>query len=229
LYNFPQLWASYEKLDPFLPKGELQMAKKKWWRNWYWWFSAFCLLLCIGVLLVFHYDLNQHFSSLTDIFQGHNAESSEGNKGNNGNEEIMVEDKLEQRLIFQKMFRFCSHYQITDEEDWPEELHFLKGQGPFYSLAKVEAELPEGWQIVNFSDELVIFTFLDDICSDCSQKKYLGIYDGKIAIYTGEPSQGTLEEVLIYEVKDVYRKELETGIPFETEEEKQMLLENYTT
>ncbi|HHT46487.1 MAG TPA: hypothetical protein GX004_04225 [Firmicutes bacterium] len=59
---------------------------------------------------------------------------------------------------------------------------------------------------------------------------YLGVYNGKIAVYAEDPSGNKiLKEVLPYIVKNVYYDELKRGIPFYGEEGKMKLLEDYTS
>lgn len=62
------------------------------------------------------------------------------------------------------------------------------------------------------------------------EKMFLGVYNGKIAVYAEDPSGNKiLKEVLPYNVKNVYFDELKRGIPFYGEEGKVKLLENYTS
>ncbi|UNC92627.1 hypothetical protein [Candidatus Contubernalis alkaliaceticus] len=61
------------------------------------------------------------------------------------------------------------------------------------------------------------------------EEDFVGIYNDKIAIFRGVRPEGTLKEITDYEVKEVYRSDLEKGIPFEDEEEKIRILESYTS
>ncbi|MGI5875710.1 MAG: hypothetical protein ACOX6X_02700 [Dethiobacteria bacterium] len=67
-------------------------------------------------------------------------------------------------------------------------------------------------------------------CEANKEEYYLGIYADQIAVYEKVP-QGDLllREVLPLKVKEVYYQELQKGVPFFTEEEKNLLLENYTS
>lgn len=58
---------------------------------------------------------------------------------------------------------------------------------------------------------------------------YIGVQDGRIAIFRGRPPNGTLEHVTEFEVKEDVREQLERGIPFTTTEELLQLLESYTS
>ncbi len=65
--------------------------------------------------------------------------------------------------------------------------------------------------------------------SESVEEDFVGIYNDRIAIFRGVRPQGTLREITDYEVKEVYRMDLEKGIPFESEEEKIRILESYTS
>jgi hypothetical protein len=64
---------------------------------------------------------------------------------------------------------------------------------------------------------------------DEAERWYLGVHHGHIAIFRGDPPDGSLEEVTEFEVKDDIRDQLEQGVPFYTIEELQQLLESYTS
>ena len=64
---------------------------------------------------------------------------------------------------------------------------------------------------------------------DLEEENYVGIYNDRIAIFRGVRPEGVLLEITDYDVKEVYRKDLEKGIPFEDEEEKIRILESYTS
>jgi hypothetical protein len=67
-------------------------------------------------------------------------------------------------------------------------------------------------------------------CDTDEKEYYLGVYEDQIAVYEREPRGGIiLREVLPLRAKDVYYQELQKGVPFSTEEEKNLLLENYTS
>ena len=58
---------------------------------------------------------------------------------------------------------------------------------------------------------------------------YLGVHGNRIAVYRGNPSQGELQYVTEYEVREDVREQLESGVPFANTEELLRLLENYTS
>lgn len=63
-----------------------------------------------------------------------------------------------------------------------------------------------------------------------SEEMFLGVHDKQIAVFVEDLSGNKiLKEILPYKVKDIFYEELVRGIPFYSEEEKMMLLENYTS
>ena len=58
---------------------------------------------------------------------------------------------------------------------------------------------------------------------------YLGVHGSRIAVYRGNPSQGELQYVTEYEVREDVREQLESGVPFADTEELLQLLENFTS
>ncbi len=92
------------------------------------------------------------------------------------------------------------------------------------------AELLTGnWKMNIVAPASIVLEYTGSLCPYCRDLKYVGLYDYKIAIFRGVPPTGVLEEITLYEVKDIYREELRKGIPFSSEEEKKFILESYTT
>ncbi len=89
--------------------------------------------------------------------------------------------------------------------------------------------LNEEWEIVTFKPHRLRLEYTGELCAHCRELYYIGLYQGKIAVFSGIPSQGVLVEITNYEFKEIYREELEQGIPFTTEAEKKSILESYTT
>ena len=58
---------------------------------------------------------------------------------------------------------------------------------------------------------------------------YLGIYDERIAIFFGQPPDGTLQYITDYKVREDLREQLAVGVPFRDASELLALLENYTS
>ena len=68
-----------------------------------------------------------------------------------------------------------------------------------------------------------------DVQESMEEENYIGVYNDKIAIFRGIRPDGVLLEITDFDVKEVYREDLEQGIPFEDEEEKMRILESYTS
>ncbi|RQD77491.1 MAG: hypothetical protein D5R97_02160 [Candidatus Syntrophonatronum acetioxidans] len=146
-----------------------------------------------------------------------------------GDEEIIGTDFL---VYFQKIYRDCEHQVVKiskeDEEDFPE------GFSPtsFAGLTRQDLSslIPAGWEIKKFSSrEITLHKVLQGACPACTEERYIGIFQDKIAIFQGKPPHGILKEITSYEVKEIYRQELEEGIPFADEKEKRRILESYTS
>ncbi|MBS4007890.1 MAG: BofC C-terminal domain-containing protein [Clostridium sp.] len=58
---------------------------------------------------------------------------------------------------------------------------------------------------------------------------YLGIYDERIAIFFGQPPDGSLQYVTDFKVREDLREQLAVGVPFRDASELLALLENYTS
>ncbi len=104
----------------------------------------------------------------------------------------------------------------------------------------MENFLPSKWEVKHFDEESVTLVYYgekypghkkvtQEELNDIDYVGYVGIYRGKIAVYKGKPPNGELVEVTRYEVKDVYFHELKEGIKFENEEQKEQILESYTS
>lgn len=147
-------------------------------------------------------------------------------------EEEETEEETAPRFIIQRIYEACGHHELEIKEELPDELQseVFPGEGGAVHAAP---ESGNGWHIVRNREaehrEENLVTIVDELCRDCSRQKYLGVHDGKIAVFQGVPPDGVLLEVLEHEVKEVYREELEEGVPFETEEDKIRILESYTT
>lgn len=89
--------------------------------------------------------------------------------------------------------------------------------------------LPDRWELVFFGEDKLYINFAGLLCPYCRDLKYIGLYKDKIAIFSGLPPNGVLVELTDFDVKDIYRDELSKGVPFNTEEEKERILESYTT
>ncbi len=126
-------------------------------------------------------------------------------------------------LIISHMGHAC---RLT-REHLPEE---LKSQNiNTISEEKLLMLLPDKWELVFYSEDKLYINFAGPLCPYCRDLNYIGLYKDKIAIFSGLPPNGVLAELTDFDVKDIYREELSKGVPFNSEKEKERILESYTT
>ncbi len=89
--------------------------------------------------------------------------------------------------------------------------------------------LGDGWDIAVFEADKLVVEYSRELCPVCEDLGYISLYGRRIAVYSGVPPRGVLEEITDYEVKEIYKEELRQGIPFSSEQEKKSILESYTT
>ncbi|OWZ83453.1 BofC C-terminal domain-containing protein [Natranaerobius trueperi] len=131
----------------------------------------------------------------------------------------------------------CGTTKKLDEDNPPVIFQNMVFEG--FTESELKNFLPSGWQVDEFSAEELSLIYYGDRCpeheeevvsdSNGTDAGYIGIYQDKIAIYEGEPPNGELIEITRHDIKEVYRYELEEGIIFENEEEKDQILESYTS
>ncbi len=149
----------------------------------------------------------------------------------------------EATYLVQYLYRFCDHGYIFAPDELPPDL-----DAPPESLVEIclallnsnhspaglagSIAVPEGWHLLELGADLkprVLLSYIDDLCPECRGRYYLGLFDERIAVYEGSPPFGKLLEVSGLTAKDTDREALIRGVPFETEEEKRLLLESYTS
>ncbi len=160
---------------------------------------------------------------------------------------FIEEEKVKENttLLFRKEFDDGDVVKYMDEEDPPEMFANFNFEG--FTEKELREFLPEAWDVEEFSEDLVSMVYeggqyegdqydgkeneepLNDSEYEQEELKYISIYKDRIAIYEGSLEENNLIEVTRYKAKDVYRKELERGIPFTTEEEREKILESYTS
>ncbi|GEM_PF-3040253 len=137
----------------------------------------------------------------------------------------VIEDNS--NILFRTVYS-CGHEVEQCLENVPETLEGFTFKG--LTKERLKINLPPDWDVSSFSPGDVVLIRTKDIpCQECSELKYIGIYEDRIAIYQGERPHGVLKEITDFEVKEIYREELKEGIPFSTEEEKKRILESYTS
>lgn len=148
----------------------------------------------------------------------------------------------------QHLYRYCDHGAVYAPEDVPPELELppdalvemaLALHESKTGLEKIISYLKDtgGWYVADVragaAGPHFTFTHLGDLCPDCAQRYYLGIFkegdEERIAVYQGIPPQGRVIRVTAYSVRDDLREKLETGDPFDTLDDLDSILEAYTS
>lgn len=139
--------------------------------------------------------------------------------------------KEETDLLFRKEYEEDDFVKYFDEDDPPEMFSDFDFVG--FDKDEMVEFLPDSWKVEEFSEKLVTLVYegeeFEAEKEEKTEKKYISIYEDRIAIYKGKPPEGELMEVTPYMVKDVYKSELKEGIPYTTEEEREQILESYTS
>jgi len=211
-----------------------QENKKKRWRPAAW-AGLWILVLLVGlvpVIVLFTY-------TRSDLWSRWLKRKPE----NASQPEIIVEQETVPYLV-QYVYRYCNHsqtyadHQIPVDAPLPPQGLVDLSQALLNSNFNLESfagdiNVPDGWHLTDLSAETkqprFLLTLVQDLCPDCQGCFYLGLFNDYIAVYEGHPPQGKLVEVTDFKVKDTDRESLENGVPFETEEQKQLFLETYTS
>lgn len=165
------------------------------------------------------------------------------NPGNTTQQEISAGQEPAPYLV-QYLYRYCEHSETYGDQELPDDLPppprglidlsqaLLNSNFSLESFA-ADINVPEGWHVTDLSTEAkqprFLLTLVQDLCPRCQGHFYLGLFNGCIAVYEGDPPRGRLIEVTDFRVKDTDRESLEKGVPFETEEQKQVFMESFTS
>ena len=149
--------------------------------------------------------------------------------------------------MVQYLYRVCDHSSVHDPRRIPPD-----GELPPADLLEVAVALHEsdngienivpyfessGWYVAELKADsggpLFTFTHLDDLCPDCREKYYLGIFSdgstGYIALFEGRPPDGKLIRLTHHEVRDDDREQLEAGVILDSPDDLESALEAYTS
>lgn len=150
--------------------------------------------------------------------------------------------------MVQYLYRFCDHGTIYEPNSIPPGLDLPPAVLVEMAVALHESDTSiqnimshlkdtAGWYVADMragsSGSYFTFTYLDDLCPDCEQCYYLGIFnDGVedlIAVFQGKPPQGKMIKVTGHRVRDDLREKLEAGDIFESLDDLDSILEAYTS
>lgn len=118
-------------------------------------------------------------------------------------------------LLLKRYYTYCGHTEVEE----------IKQGSSLLTLSRQEIlKLYPDWEVQESSkDRINLFRPVDDFCSIDQKKRYVGIKDGYVAIYYGDPG---MKKKKVFRVTDIsakkfpapMRQQLEEGIPGESEE-----------
>ncbi len=218
-----------------------QNERKGRWK-WLAWSGFIILLLVVGfgplaMLISFTWDENNGAGGLWERFRGDNRSQEQLT-------DPVIDEPLLEPYMVQYLYRYCSHSEVFQPGNIPVEY-----PTPPRALAEIAVALhnsnltienlmdelknPQGWYLADIGEgcgrSFFLLTYLADFCPECAEMYYLGIFDEKIAVYQGYPPDGKVVEVTEILVKEIDRHDLENGVIFDTEEQKRMLLETFSS
>ena len=143
----------------------------------------------------------------------------------------------------QYIYRYCDHVLLHESEAIPPHLPAPPQQLAEIALAMVKSNLsinglaaelniPPDWHLSGLGEgkqPSFILTHMADLCPECQGRYFLGIFNEHIAVFEGGPPEGKLIEITEYPVKETDRDVLEKGVPFATEEERELFMETFTS
>lgn len=153
--------------------------------------------------------------------------------------------------MVQYIYRYCDHGSVCGPDSIPAGL----AEPPpllvemVMALRDHDADVQDimshlkdtaGWYIADIGAGLggpyFTFTHLGDLCPDCEQHFYLGVFHDEgeegpdlIAVYQGRPPGGKVIRVTGFKVRDDLRERLEAGVVFDSWADLDSVLEAYTS
>jgi hypothetical protein len=213
----------------------VEQAKRKNRLQWVLWTLFVILLLVVGLgpmLLLVSYTRDFNFLNRFSTENGQQVEQPP--------EELYLDS-----YAVQYIYRYCDHSRVFEPGEIP--VDYPRPSAVLTtiveSLHKADTNIEDlldyikhtdGWHLagtrLNGSRLFFTLTYLDDHCPECAKKFYLGIAGNDyIAVFQGEAPGGKLVEITEYKVKEIHREELRKGVTFETEAQKDSLLQYFTS
>lgn len=124
-------------------------------------------------------------------------------------------------VIFTIFHSECQHKEVTEESYPPQK------------WAPLLEDLSEkGWLITTFAtDRAELQKETEDLCSQCREKEFIGIYGNEIGVYAGSPeTPGPLKQVIpvnIEQLPPAEIQDLRAGIICNEAQDKWQILEGY--
>lgn len=132
-------------------------------------------------------------------------------------------EQVQAETIFEQMI----YYKDCGEQETIRE----KASSEVVGMTRDEvAKLYREWQIESFSPQTVVLKItVNGVCKDHRKLRFVGVRDGKVAIYYGTPTdKPILKEMTDIEVASLIEQvqtALQQGIAFQTEEERLRIME----
>ncbi len=210
--------------------------------KWLGWTVFILLLLVVGfgplaLLISYTWDDNMHTGSMWNVFKKHSL----------SNEELhgpVQQDLPPEPFMVQYLHRYCTHSEVFPPGNIPagypdppqaiaEIAVALQNSNLAIDNLMEELKNPQDWHLADLREgcgrPFFVLTHLGEFCPRCDEQFYLGIFEHNIAVYQGFPPNGKLIEITDIQVKDIDRPDLEKGVIFESEEQKRMLLETFSS
>lgn len=135
--------------------------------------------------------------------------------------------QMTERVQADTIFEQTIHYTDCGEDETIRE----KASSEVVGMTRDEvAGLYHEWQIDSFTPKLVVLQLsVNGVCKEHRKTRFVGIRDGKVAIYYGTPTDKPIvKEITAIEVTTLplqVQQELEQGIVYQTEEERLRIME----
>ncbi|HHY36966.1 MAG TPA: hypothetical protein GX518_04670 [Firmicutes bacterium] len=123
-------------------------------------------------------------------------------------------------LIYQVTYSLCGHREVLRERTPEDELGLTLDD-----LRTIYRD----WNVELKGSDVVLTSAIEGLCDNCREKIFVGIHEGRVAVYYGEPGgKAWLKEVTEIPVDNLpprERADLEAGIPVKDEGELPHILE----
>lgn len=104
-------------------------------------------------------------------------------------------------LQIQTIYSLCNHHSVKKQVLLPE----------LVGLTKIQVQkLHPEWEIIRFEPEILeVRVTLEALDEQCASRRYLGLYQGRVAVFRGMPGRGVMEELTAIRVENLPASEVE--------------------
>lgn len=135
--------------------------------------------------------------------------------------------QMKERVQADTIFEQTIHYTDCGEDETIRE----KASSEVVGMTRDEvATLYHEWQIDVFTPKLVMLQLsVNGVCKEHRKKRFVGIRDGKVAVYYGTPTDKPIlkemTDITVTSLVEQVQQELKQGIVYQTEEERLRIME----